>query len=115
MPKGQATVDFSEIFEYAKKKHGIEWNPCNDLFFGSVFEYGKASGFTLLELDSEYLPGYDYSKKDKELKEIIMLFKFDQSKCSDRYKDDYSYAAAAIIVNQFAIENKLPNEFLILS
>lgn len=32
-------IDFSDVFNFATKEHGINWNPCNDLFFGTVFEY----------------------------------------------------------------------------
>jgi len=33
--------DFAAIFKFAEKNYGIGWNPCNDVFFGNVLEYGK--------------------------------------------------------------------------
>ena len=32
-------IDFSEIFAHATKEFGIEWNPCNDLFFDTALDY----------------------------------------------------------------------------
>lgn len=115
MPKRQTTVDFSEIFDYAKEKHGIEWNAANNLFFRGCLEYKKTHNFYLLDMvDDEFLPGFHYDKKDKELKLIVMDFKFDHSKAGESYDNDYCASASRIILNQFAIEKKLPKEFLIL-
>jgi hypothetical protein len=115
MPKRQTTVDFSEIFYYAKEKHGIEWNSANNLFFRGCLEYKSTCNFYLLDgIDSEFLPGYSYEKKDKELKPIVMDFKFDHSKAGESYDNNYCVSSSLVILNQFAIEKKLPKEFLIL-
>jgi hypothetical protein len=41
MFKNRKIFNFAEIFNYAEKQYGINWNPCNDVFFGNSLEYGK--------------------------------------------------------------------------
>jgi hypothetical protein len=38
-------ICFSEIFNYATEKFGIQWNPCNDIFFDNAFEYKRCEKF----------------------------------------------------------------------
>jgi hypothetical protein len=53
---------FSEIFEFAKEKYGIEWNPANDLFFRTeLLRYG-----TVHEVHPAEMPSYiDFMYKNK--------------------------------------------------
>lgn len=55
-------VPFDDIFYFAEKEYGIGWNPCNDLFFNHVFDYGQVSSV-------EY-NGRDYSEGAVSLEEL---------------------------------------------
>ena len=33
--------EFDEIFHYAENEYGIDWNTCNDVFFGNSLEYQR--------------------------------------------------------------------------
>lgn len=57
--------DFSEIFRFAEKNHGISWNKCNDVFFRSLLDYEKHNDFELefLEADLEEDKFYQESYK----------------------------------------------------
>ena len=35
--------DFADVFHFAEKHYGIDWNSCNDVFFNNSVEYGKHS------------------------------------------------------------------------
>lgn len=120
MPKKQTTATSTEIFKYAEAKHGIQWNPCNDLFFCTeVMKFHGCVSFSLEDsLPCE--PLYETVEPDYEVTpeiiknimafttsndEVCLLAKTDRSKLAD---------VATLIIAQFAIENKL-TEFLILS
>jgi len=34
-------ITFDALFYYAREQYGIGWNPCNDIFFGGVLDYGS--------------------------------------------------------------------------
>ncbi len=60
-------TNFSEIFDYAEKKFGINWNECNDLFFNSeTLSYGSYNEFDLLDDDQ----GADFEDLAVSLKDI---------------------------------------------
>lgn len=112
-------IDFSDIFHYAKDKYGIEWNPCNDIFFNTVIKYKGATNFYKFDILSEKdVPGYSYDGTDEENSKAVMNFKVDKEKLMSVYKDssnDYVRLCARIIINQYLIENNIEdNEFLIL-
>jgi hypothetical protein len=48
-------VDFSDVFNFAKKEYGIEWNPANKIFFGNAFEYNEITSVPLLDKVKGYL------------------------------------------------------------
>jgi len=39
--KNKYVIDFSDIFKFAEKQYGIEWNHANDIFFNGRLEYTK--------------------------------------------------------------------------
>ena len=64
-------VCFSEIFNFAEAEFGIPWNPCNDLFFGTAFEYKQCQ-----EWYAEELPdGYKTMSKE----EVLALEDYDKA------------------------------------
>lgn len=42
-------IDFSDIFNYATEKFGIQWNPCNDMFFNNSLDYKSFNEYSLGE------------------------------------------------------------------
>jgi hypothetical protein len=70
--KTKNTVNFSEIFEFAEKKHKVTWNHANDLFFHTILDYKGFNDFELAEL--EWGIKEDYKKEnDARLARIIMI------------------------------------------
>ena len=122
VPKQQTTVDFAEIFKYAETKHGVHWNPSNDLFFRTqIIQYRRVTSYYLGEcLPDELLNELsepDYEVTD-EIKAKIMSFTTSNEEVCSLIKVDNNHRKlvdiASMILAQFAIENKL-DEFLILS
>ena len=118
MPKSQTTVGFSEIFHYAKAKHGIFWNPCNDLFFKEgCIEYKGVTSFYPLDMLPD-TPEYVYDLGDDVLRENIMKFTTSNDEVLALIEKRESHKRlceiANLIINQFAIDNKLCDEFLII-
>ena len=56
-------IDFSDIFKYAEEHYGLEWNPCNDIFFNGRLEYGKHTSVDMGDW-VEYID-LDVEQKDK--------------------------------------------------
>ena len=56
-------VDFSEIFEFADKKFGIDWNRANDMFFNNSLDYKFYNEYSLGE-------PLDYIDKNKPYEEL---------------------------------------------
>jgi hypothetical protein len=122
MPKLQTTVDFAEIFKYAEMKYGIQWNPCNSLFFSTeIIQYNRITGWCLEECLSDDL--LDEVGESGELTdetkakimsfttsndEVLLLVKANSSNSWGRLVD-----IASLIISQFAIDNDL-DEFLIV-
>lgn len=76
-------IDTYDLFSFAEKNFGIEWNPCNDLFFRSdVVKYKNYTEFELGE-PLEYISSEEDSK--------------------DYTGDDLAYW----IINEFMVQNKL--------
>ena len=115
-------VRYSDIFRYANKKHGIDWNRCNDLFFSDTINYKGATSFYKLDgVDAETLGLKDYSYEEEDdqiLIDAIIAFVPDKDRIfkeNGRIKDhSYANEAARIIINQFMIDEKLDDEILIL-
>jgi len=42
-------IDFDEIFFFAEKEYGINWNTCNDIFFGNSIDYNNVTDFEYIE------------------------------------------------------------------
>jgi len=76
-------VDFSEIFNYATKNFGIQWNPCNDMFFHNSLDYKSYNEYSLGE-PLEYID-------DKPYEELSFTEK------------------GYYIINQFMIDNDVKN------
>jgi hypothetical protein len=119
MPKQQTTVDFAEIFKYAETKHGIQWNPSNDLFFRTeIIQYNRITGWCLGEclpdglLDEVEKAGYEVTDGIKN--KIMSFTTSNEEVCSlIKTNDKRLIDMASIIVAQFAVENDL-DEFLIV-
>jgi len=123
MPKQQTTVDFAEIFKYAETKHGIQWNPCNSLFFCTeIIQYNKVTGWCLGEcLPDDLLD--EISEHDDEvtdeIKAKIMSFTTSNDEVCSLVKLNNSTSRsklvdiASLIISQFSIDNGL-DEFLIV-
>jgi len=79
-------VDFGDIFNYAKEKFGIEWNPANDMFFHGSLEYKSYNEYDLGE-PLEYI-------EDKPYEELSIT--------------DKGY----YIINQFMIDNNVDSIFI---
>lgn len=79
-------IDFSEIFHYATKKYGIQWNPCNDMFFNNSLDYKSFNEYDL----GEPLENIE----DKPYEELSF--------------EDKGY----YIINQFMIDNEIKNIFI---
>lgn len=119
MPELQMTVEFAEIFRYAEAKHGVQWNPCNDLFFRTeIIQYRAVTGWKLGEcLPDDLLDEMgDSDEITDEIKTKIMSFTTSNEEVCSLIKDNHLKLidVATLIIAQFAIENKL-TEFLILS
>ena len=76
-------VDFSEIFDYADEKFGIDWDRANDMFFGNSLDYKSHN-----EFHGGTTAYYNSKKSFEELDE-----------------DDKGY----YIINQFMLDNNLDN------
>lgn len=123
MPKQQTTVSFDEIFYYAEKRHGIQWNPCNDLFFRTeVIRYHRATSFYPFDgipddpLYNVTEPDYDLTD---EIKQNVINFTTSNEEVCSLIKSDPDNklsGIATLIINQFAIENELSDlsEFIII-
>ena len=65
--------NFADIFHFAEKQYGIEWNKCNDVFFNGSLEYSKHctvypsdwSAYIDLELESKDNAS-DYTSEEVE-------------------------------------------------
>ena len=119
MPELQMTVEFAEIFRYAEAKHGVQWNPCNVLFFRTeIIRYHAVTGWNLGEcLPDDLLDEMgDSDEITDEIKAKIMSFTTSNEEVCSLIKDNHLKLidVATLIIAQFAIENKL-TEFLILS
>lgn len=74
-------VDSSEIFHYAKKKHGVGWNDANDMFFGNSLEYksyddfyiGKFAEYTGIEFKDANYDELDECDKGRYILEEFMI------------------------------------------
>tara|TARA_R110000868_G_scaffold372982_4_gene636857 strand:+ start:1589 stop:1948 length:360 start_codon:yes stop_codon:yes gene_type:complete len=117
MPKSQTTVSYTEIFYYAEEKHGIFWNPCNDLFFiDGCINYRGTTKFYPLDMLPD-APEYVYDLGNDVLRENIMKFTTSNDEILELIKNRESKRLceiACLIINQFAIDNKLCDEFLII-
>ena len=69
-------VDFSEIFEFAEKDHGIKWNAANDLFFrNEVLRYQRHDDLTLEDIEWELCEeGFAAEGDVKKAFEILLDF-----------------------------------------
>lgn len=78
----KTVVDFSDIFQFAKKKHNIEWNTCCDIFHRNpilVCDEGRNKEFDLEEFENEYKyclenPGKYFTESDKIGYPIVIEF-----------------------------------------
>jgi hypothetical protein len=119
MPKQQTTVDFAEIFKYAETKHGIQWSPCNSLFFCTeTIRYNNTTGWCLGEClpDDllEEMEDADYEMTDEIKAKIMSFTTSDDEVCSlAKTMDTKLIDIASMIIAQFAIENDL-DQFLIV-
>ena len=112
-------VTFSEIFKYAETKHGIHWNPCNDLFFntGAIKYNGFKDHYKFDMADPDLLGVSINFDDDSELIDATMRFVVYKDKLfnNGRIADEsYARSVADTIIDQFMIENDLGNEILIL-
>lgn len=62
-------VCFSEIFYFAEKEYGVNWNRANDLFFHTILDYGKINEFYIKELEYDI----DHYKKENNSKDVDSL------------------------------------------
>ena len=55
MPKKRITVDFDEIFHYAKEGFDVQWNKCCDIFHGSseILTSPESKNKTIYKQDTE--------------------------------------------------------------
>jgi hypothetical protein len=93
---------FTDIFEFAKEKYGIEWNPANDLFFRTgVLEYGK-----LFEVHPAEMPSY-----------IMYMYKNKLKKSSDVPADVFAAMPpkeqARVILLAFGEANGVPKNLMV--
>ncbi len=74
--KRQTTVQFDEIFHYAEKHHGIDWNKCNDVFFDHVFPYKGSREIYLEDIEYELTEEANsgFSKDQKMAREAMAGF-----------------------------------------
>jgi hypothetical protein len=123
MPKQQTTVDFAEIFKYAEIKHGVQWNPCNDLFFRTeVIQHRGATNFYLFNClpdDPRYNDAEPGGEVTEAVKQMVSSFSTSNEEVCSLIKSgqyDRLSEIANLIINQFAIDNKLDglDEFLIV-
>lgn len=68
-------ANFADLFRFAKEHHGLEWNPCNDLFFHTVLEYKRHNDFELADLEAQLKDTkYPYDAKTRKAVEIVVSF-----------------------------------------
>ncbi len=80
-------IDFSEIFNFAKKKYKVEWNRANDMFFGHSLDYKSYNEFELGQ-------PLEYIEKDKSFEELS--------------ESDKGY----FIINEFMKDNNIDSIFI---
>ena len=68
--KSTEYVSFSEIFKFAKKQHGIEWNAANDLFFRS--ELIRYNGYQWFESYKGKLDNSEFCKATLIIEEFML-------------------------------------------
>lgn len=80
--KQVTTVDFSDIFWFAEKPpHKVDWNKCNDIFFGDLLDYKSYNTLYLSDLehnlkyDKEHPKSkYSYTEDQKKARLIMIDF-----------------------------------------
>lgn len=72
---------FSELFDFAKERFGILWNPCCDMFHRTeLLNYGRDTDFELGQLKEDLDPQNKYAIKDpKRRKGVEVVIAFMQS------------------------------------
>lgn len=73
--KVQTTVGFADIFRFAEKEHGVDWNRANDMFFSS--EMLRYKGYNTIEIDEiKYsLESEDFYGAEDEKEEYFLGLK----------------------------------------
>ena len=65
-------LDFSDLFNWVTENYGIEWNECNDVFFGNSLTFGSYDEVCCGDGIS-YTDIYDIGKESWDLtKEEVM-------------------------------------------
>lgn len=54
--------DFTELFYYAGSEFGVDWNSANNLFFGTILNYGSVS---YVENEIDYYKESSFEELDK--------------------------------------------------
>lgn len=76
MKKNVTTVDFHEIFHFAKKApFNISWNECNDLFFNGPLTYKGYNEIRLQDLEGD-LAVMDPIEESDTIKTLNVLIAF---------------------------------------
>ena len=93
-------VNYSEIFNYATEHYGINWNPCNNLFFHTLLEFRRTSKWYIDDL-AEYIEN-SYDEDKGEIKE-----EFFNNITKEKVLTMEDSAKAATIMIKFMMENKI--------
>lgn len=72
-------IDFSEIFNFAEEKFGVDWNRANDMFFGSSLEYQSFNEYSLDE-PLEYIPELPFEDLEETDKGYYIINEFMKDK-----------------------------------
>jgi len=68
------TVNFSEIFNFAQKNSGVEWNDANNLFFNTILTYKGSNEFWREELEWALKEDYLEENNDRKARQIMLAF-----------------------------------------
>lgn len=102
--KNVKMIGFADIFHFAEKEFGVHWNPANDLFFRTIFNYGSMSQIYTSDLACD-ISFFDDAKDISECKASLVP-REEYDKMSQREK-------AKLIVMLFCEKNNIEDDFYV--